>query len=533
MHNSNTLRVGRQSSFELHLVLWISMVFGFAMIALLIARVEIEIHIANDQRAELSRVGLMRSNAKTALHLLETASGAPCSPEFIDSLREVAFLPDGLNTFLYAPEGQVRCSSDGRVFDSPVDLGKPDIAAASPGRATWRLNRDLGNIRRPGSTGTIAQLGDFAVLIPAYSDLDTSRSWIKKELIARGKDDQLWSVAGEPGLHERIAGKGAQQLQSGLDTIVAMACAEETIFCVASSADIWAFAREWTRTIVATALIIALLTWFLSGAITSWLVRHWSLAERFKRRLGPKSIVLNYQPIVDARTGTVVAVEALARWRDVNGSLVPPDLFIPLVLQMNRTRAFTKMVVDRAYEELNRLPAREVPLQVNFNVFACDFESSVMLGLLEKFTASPKMTPAVELLEEQSIDLDDARRCIQSLARAGVPTLIDDFGTGYSNIARVAHLPVQAVKLDRSFAMAPADSILGRMLLQVIEMMRQSGRVIVVEGVENLIRFNLLRASGSVDLVQGYVVSRPLPIDELETFLAAGWHPAVGLQRSA
>jgi EAL domain-containing protein (putative c-di-GMP-specific phosphodiesterase class I) len=83
----------------------------------------------------------------------------------------------------------------------------------------------------------------------------------------------------------------------------------------------------------------------------------------------------------------------------------------------------------------------------------------------------------------------------------------------------VATLAVHGVKLDRSFAMSPPDSIMGQMLVQVLEMIKTSGRLIVVEGVETEARLNLLRSIGIVDCVQGYVISRPLGIDEFVTFL--------------
>lgn len=190
------------------------------------------------------------------------------------------------------------------------------------------------------------------------------------------------------------------------------------------------------------------------------------------------------------------------------------------------------MVADRAFAELNAHLPNDIALEVNFNVFACDFDSVLLLRTFANFLDEPRRRhPAVELVENHAIDFEDAQCTIEALATAGVKTYIDDFGTGYSSIERVARLPVHGVKLDRSFAMSPPDSVMGRMLVQVIEMIRTSGRLIVVEGVETLARLNLLRATGMVDCVQGYVIARPLPIDELVAFLASGraaWaaHPA-------
>lgn len=129
-------------------------------------------------------------------------------------------------------------------------------------------------------------------------------------------------------------------------------------------------------------------------------------------------------------------------------------------------------------------------------------------------------TVAVELVENDEIDFEKAQLAIEDLGRAGIKTYIDDFGTGYSSIERVARLAVHGVKLDRSFAMSPPDSILGWMLVQVLDMIQTSGHLIVVEGVETEARLNLLRATGVVDYIQGYVVWRPVGIDEFVAFLA-------------
>ena len=99
-------------------------------------------------------------------------------------------------------------------------------------------------------------------------------------------------------------------------------------------------------------------------------------------------------------------------------------------------------------------------------------------------------------------------------------TYIDDFGTGYSNIANLAVLSVDGVKLDRAFAMAPDDSLMAGLLSNIIDMIHDSGRRIVIEGVETAERMQMISASGMVDYAQGYFISRPLEIGQLTKFLA-------------
>jgi EAL domain-containing protein (putative c-di-GMP-specific phosphodiesterase class I) len=192
------------------------------------------------------------------------------------------------------------------------------------------------------------------------------------------------------------------------------------------------------------------------------------------------------------------------------------------------------MIVDKAYAEITeRFPA-ELSLQFNFNIFACDFNSKTLLRIFSRFIESEnRRTIAVELVESDQVDFENAQLAIEELGRAGIKTYIDDFGTGYSSIERLATLPVEGVKLDRSFAMAPPDSILGRMLGHILELIKTSERSIIVEGVETEARLNSLRASDTVDYIQGYVLSRPVSIDEFAAFLETHGTPGGSSQLAA
>ncbi|MCZ7595653.1 MAG: EAL domain-containing protein [Hyphomicrobium sp.] len=494
---------------------------------------QVRSHLRGDQHAELGRISAIRTNAVTALQMLQRdATAAPCSADFLAQMQRVAFLPDGLNEFLYAPGGRVECSTSQPKFDPPVPLAPPDIATAKPDDPSWRMDRDLGPLGRFGTIGTIAQLGSFAVAIPPYTRYENESPWLHKELVARGADGKVWSIAGDHGLYGRLAAKLHRSLATRLTTIAASACDGQSHYCVASEADLFGWARDWITILTSTVVLAGLFAWICANNTLAWLNRHWSFEARFQRGLNPQSILVAYQPIIALGSDEVVGVEVLARWLDVDGTIVAPHRFIDIVARSGRTAEFTQLVADRAFAELSTQVPRDVPLEVNFNVFACDFDSVRLLRIFAKFLDEPRrFHPAVELVENHAIDFENAQCTIEALAAAGVKTYIDDFGTGYSSIERVARLAVHGVKLDRSFAMSPPDSVMGRMLVQVIEMIRTSGRLIVVEGVETLARLNLLRATGMVDCVQGYVVARPLGIDELVTFLSRGraaWaaHPA-------
>ena len=328
----------------------------------------------------------------------------------------------------------------------------------------------------------------------------------------------MWSIAGDHGLYHHLS--SSSDGAAHLATVASTRCDDERLYCVASRAKLFAWARDWALILSSVAVLAALFAWVCATNIVGWLNRHWSFEARFSRHLDAKSVVVAYQPVMDLRSGKISGCEVLARWRDIDGTIVAPSRFIEIVERTGRTEEFTRLVADRAYEELSACLPSATRLQVAFNVFACDLDSARLLAIYSRFLdGDRRLEPAIELVENQDIDFEAAERAIDELDWAGIKSYIDDFGIGYSSIERAATLAVHGVKLDRSFAMSPPDSIMGQMLVQVLEMIKTTGHLIVVEGVETEARLDLLRATGIVDCVQGYEISRPLGIDEFVAFL--------------
>jgi sensor c-di-GMP phosphodiesterase-like protein len=298
-------------------------------------------------------------------------------------------------------------------------------------------------------------------------------------------------------------------------------CEADGVYCVTAGTTpfkVLRYAKAW---IAAAVLFATVLAAWLGLHAQALLARYWSFEARFGRNLNAKSIACLYQPILNVRSGEITGFEVLARWRDVDGTVVTPDKFINVVARSGRTMEFTQLVADCAFRELStHLPLGQ-RFQVSFNVFPCDLDSAALRRTFRGFIEEAgRFDLVLEIVESDALPIDIVQREIESLGRTGIKIYIDDFGTGYSNIQNLAMLAVHGVKLDRSFGMAPDKSMMARMLLHAIEMVDTSGRAIVVEGVETCDRLELLRKTKRVDFVQGYFVSRPLPIGPLAEFLA-------------
>ncbi|MBI1648865.1 EAL domain-containing protein [Hyphomicrobium sulfonivorans] len=473
------------------------------------------------QQEELQRTSAVHQNAIRTLRLLnDNVTGIPCSQQFRMQMLRVAFLPDGLNEFLYAPDGRVQCSTSQIAFNPPISLGQTDVVIPGPNHISWRIQRNLEPIGLSGAIGSIAQLGNYAVAIPPYAKKAQDLPWLKSELVAVSAD-KSWHLAGKRGLYAGFKDPKPQTWNARLSTLSSETCDEYGLHCVASKADLFGWANSAITILASTVVLTALFAWILANNILSWLRNYWSFEARFLRCLNAETIAALYQPIIDLKSDKITAIEVLARWKDVDDTLVSPAKFIDIVAKSGRTAEFTQLIADRAFDELMREPLSDDVLEINFNVFACDFDCQRILKIFSKFLEqSDRFCLAIELIEFHEIDFDKAQATIEALSAHGVRTYIDDFGTGYSSIERVARLAVDGVKLDRSFAMSPPDSIMGRMLVQVIEMVKLSDRSIIVEGVETQARLELLRSTGMVEFVQGYGISPPVNIAAMRKLLA-------------
>ena len=443
----------------------------------------------------------------------------PCSPAFHEQLRAVAFLPDGLNEFLYAPGGVAQCSV---ALDFPPHrFGAADIPPGSARISFW-FDESLAFMGLPTHTGTIALRGDYAMVIPQQKLAETPSRWIRHEVVAVSPSGAWWHRNGEQALYvkQRQAGALGRWLPLTNAAFYTSVCDPVGIHCIATEATLADFVRSGWLFIVVAVGACALLALGVAGQAHAMLRRYWAFEARFRRNFNQQSIICTYQPILSLATGTISGCEVLVRWRDVDGTVVFPDQFLPIVEKHGLGRQLTTYVVQQAYRELSRQVPPHIKLQVNFNIFPSDFDAAWLRDTLVIFENSGnRFSIVVEIVETDEVQFEHAQREIEALRRYGIKTHLDDFGTGYSNIQNLAMQAIDGVKLDRSFAMAADGSLMDKMLGNAIEMVHAAGHRITVEGVETEERLRMIKATGQVDFAQGYFISRPLDIARFVQFL--------------
>lgn len=476
---------------------------------------------SEDSLADLVR---LRTNVLSTFEKMdEWLTAAPCSPAYLEQLRRVAYLPDGINEFLYARDGNIICSVNVGTLANPFPMGPPDISSANPYGISFWLDRDLGFLGSPGIVGTLVRRGAHVMIVPPEPMPSAYPSWMEQELVVRTRDDQWWHRGGAHGVFEaanRASGLWGLPQAGGY---YHAECDPVGLHCVASRVELGSFVSSGLLGAIFLVLGSGVFAAMSTAILNGQLQRYWAFDARFRRHL-KEGIECAYQPIISVRSGEIIGCEVLVRWRDLDGTLVYPDAFLDIVEEAGLTLALTHAVVEKGLREIQGRMKRDA-FQVNFNIFPRDFSIETLDKVFPPDAPGLEdLKIVVELVETAQMPLATIQNAIAHLRERGISTYIDDFGVGYSNMQNLAMLDIDGVKIDRSFAMAPEDSIMARILGHAIEMAHESGRAIVIEGVETRQRLQSLRANPQVDYVQGYYVSRPLPIDQFVTFLE-GWRP--------
>jgi EAL domain-containing protein (putative c-di-GMP-specific phosphodiesterase class I) len=250
--------------------------------------------------------------------------------------------------------------------------------------------------------------------------------------------------------------------------------------------------------------------------------RRLTLIGELRQALDARQFVLDYQPIVHLKTGVVAGVEALVRWNHPqHGRLLPVD-FVDLAEQTGLINQLTTIVLDTALGEWSGLETT-TPLTVGVNLSPRNLQDPELPQRVEDFLNLHGAAPSTLALEiTENVLLTDPTRsmdCLQRLHAMGVRIVIDDFGTGYSSLSYLRRLPVNELKIDRSFI---ADLSSGRddvIVRSTIDLAHNLGLTVVGEGVESARIHDQLLALGC-DTAQGSYIADPAPVAQMRGWIA-------------
>ena len=260
--------------------------------------------------------------------------------------------------------------------------------------------------------------------------------------------------------------------------------------------------------------------------------RKLALVGELRSVIDNHGLALHYQPKVDMATGRVIGVEALVRWPHEHEGLIPPDEFVPIAERTGLIGPMTEFVLRTALEQCKEWQQAGHVLSVAVNLSARSLLDSDLVGDIARALSESGVDPSKLVLEitETSVmsDAEYAMRVLNRLSSMGVTLAIDDFGTGYSSLSYLKRLPVDEVKIDKSFVLNMHDDENDAVIVRsIIDLGRNLGLRVVAEGVETTNAWDALREMGC-DIAQGYFVSQPLPAAQLTAWLESVERTLVG-----
>lgn len=251
-----------------------------------------------------------------------------------------------------------------------------------------------------------------------------------------------------------------------------------------------------------------------------------ALENKLRRALENEEFVLHYQPQISVRTGKIVALEALVRWNGSDG-LIPPADFIGLSEDTGLIVPLGEWVLHTACEQTRRWHLQGLPpISVAVNISGRQFQqknlTSIISGVLKDTRLDPKFLE-LELTESVVMQHPEfAAEVLRELGSMGIQISIDDFGTGYSSLSSLRRFPINALKIDQAFVRdCMVDSDDAAIVTAIISMARSLKLKVVAEGVETEEQLEFLRKQ-QCDVVQGYLLSRPMPAEDLVAILTQG-----------
>ena len=244
-----------------------------------------------------------------------------------------------------------------------------------------------------------------------------------------------------------------------------------------------------------------------------------TLAAELRQAIEQGQLKLRYQPQVDVHSGRLLAVEALVRWDHPHRGLLPPDEFIPIAEHLHLMGPLGRYVQRVALEQSREWCARDLDIRIGVNLSVHELQNAGLVDQISELLTTTGIAPeglCLEITESALLANPGlARRVLSQLRGLGIQIAIDDFGTGYSSLAYLKDLPLDELKIDRSFVRHMAEDASARAIVRsVIDLAHDLGLRAIAEGVEDRATQEVLAALGC-DSAQGYYFSPPLNADDL------------------
>lgn len=466
------------------------------------------------------RASLTFKDVHRALATMNASTAVPCSPEHIQAMRAQTINTASIGEIGYFEGDRLKCTSwgvtGGDMRKAPVDYVAPDGMAVT-------LRTDPGVSL--GKEMMAIHLGKYNAHVVPERFINVGLSpnvslalFNEERLLINDRNDPDISYARDHA--DRSGNDGARMFAS---------VSRDGVIAVVSQPTAMMYGQLRSQLIVLLP-VGAFISLFIAAMIVVFSRRRLSPRAELETAVQRREFVVHYQPIIELATGACVGAEALVRWKRPDGSLVRPDLFIPLAEETGLILPITDQVVEMVVQDLNAVLVNNRNLHIAVNLCAADIKSGRFLDMIAdklRDTGIRNEQIWLEATERGFLDVDAASTNLEKARNAGHAIAIDDFGTGYSSLRYLQNLPMDALKIDKSFVdTIGRGTVTSSVTLHIIRIAQELGLVSVAEGIETEEQATYLRAQG-VKLGQGWLFSKPLTVDDFINFQTASMQECV------
>ena len=478
-------------------------------------------HAGSEEQARLNgfaQRGLMRAQStlndiRAILFALNALSVTPCSTEHIAILRRLTANTRSVDEIDYFEDGLLKCTSWG-ITDEPIEPPAADFTTEDGVKVTIRTSPLVSK----GNPVMATHYNAYTVLtVPErFSDVIVDEGI---QLVIASDSGKIVGTLHSPNL--QLAARIIADPRNVVD--------DDFLFSVERSADFIVIALEPRRYLFLRLHEEDML--FVPIGILLAVLAMGCVFMRTRRRLSPlgeliiavkkRELIAHYQPIIELASGRCVGAEALLRWQRPDGEVLRPDLFIPLAEESGLIGAITEQVIGLVVRDLRTMLVSDRSLHVAINLGADDIKDGRGLDAIQAALANTGIEHRqiwLEATERGFLDITSACLTLGRARELGHAVSVDDFGTGYSSLSSLQKLPLDAVKIDKSFIdKIGTDSVSSSVTPHIIAMAKTLHLSIFAEGVETQGQADYLR-NQKVEYAQGWLFSMAVPVEEFISY---------------
>jgi sensor c-di-GMP phosphodiesterase-like protein len=457
----------------------------------------------------IARANISLTQVRDALHTIAGSDLKPCSPEHIARMRTLTLDTPSVGEIGYFENHVLKCTSWGMTEERIPQL-PGDYTTADGIEVTVRMHPLVSG----GKPMMALQYQAYNVLVDPVRFVDVIVDPGIQLAIANEQGAEIAELnAPDPGLVRSIIAHP----RNGMDSNNLFAVVRTDGWIAVATERRGEMLNNLRREQLMLLPIGAFIAAFILGIVVWFSRKRLSPLGELALAVQNQEFIVHYQPIIELKTGLCVGAEALVRWRRPDGSLVRPDLFIPLAEDSGLILPITDQVIDAIIHDLGKLLTADRSLHVSINLCADDLKTGRFLPVIQQALARTDISARqiwLEMTERSFLEIEAARSTIIKARKIGYSVAIDDFGTGYSSLQYLQGLPLDSLKIDKSFIdTIGKDTATSSVTSHIIDMAKTLNLIIVAEGIETQEELDYLRAR-DVDFGQGWLFAKAMPADE-------------------